>query len=67
VVFGEVGLAGEIRPVQGGEERLQEAAKHGFRRAVIPEANRPRRGSKIDLEVVAAARLQQAIDAVAAF
>ena len=36
VVFGEVGLAGEIRPVQGGEDRLRDASKHGFRRAVIP-------------------------------
>jgi DNA repair protein RadA/Sms len=39
VVFGEVGLAGEIRPVQGGQERLQEAAKHGFKRAIVPKAN----------------------------
>lgn len=39
VVFGEVGLAGEIRPVQGGQERLQEASKHGFKRAIVPKAN----------------------------
>jgi len=43
VCFGEVGLAGEIRPVPFGEERLREAAKHGFRRAVVPRANLPRR------------------------
>ena len=43
VVFGEVGLAGEIRPVAYGEERLAEAAKHGFKRAIVPTANRPRR------------------------
>jgi DNA repair protein RadA/Sms len=43
VVFGEVGLAGEIRPVAYGEERLAEAAKHGFKRAIIPSANKPRR------------------------
>jgi DNA repair protein RadA/Sms len=61
VVFGEVGLAGEIRPVQGGEERLQEAAKHGFKRAIVPEANRPRRSAKLDLEVHAVARLDQAL------
>jgi len=42
VVFGELGLTGEIRPVPYGEERLREAAKHGFRRAVVPEANAPR-------------------------
>jgi DNA repair protein RadA/Sms len=62
VVFGEVGLAGEIRPVAGGEERLQEAAKHGFNRAIVPEANRPRRSVKIDIEVCPVSRLQQAID-----
>ncbi len=39
VVFGELGLAGEIRPVQGGLDRLQEAAKHGFKRAIVPMAN----------------------------
>ncbi len=43
VVFGEVGLAGEIRPVAYGEERLAEAAKHGFKRAIVPKANKPRR------------------------
>jgi DNA repair protein RadA/Sms len=42
VVFGELGLTGEIRPVPYGEERLREAAKHGFRRAVVPRANSPR-------------------------
>lgn len=39
VVFGEVGLAGEIRPVQSGQERIYEAAKHGFRQAIVPKAN----------------------------
>ncbi len=61
VVFGEVGLAGEIRPVQGGEERLQEAVKHGFKRAIVPAGNRPRKSVKLDLEVVPAARLDQAL------
>jgi DNA repair protein RadA/Sms len=42
VVFGEVGLAGEVRPVQRGQERLREAAKLGFKRAVIPRANAPK-------------------------
>jgi len=42
VIFGELGLTGEIRPVPYGEERLREAAKHGFRRAVVPQANAPR-------------------------
>jgi predicted ATP-dependent serine protease len=43
VVFGEVGLAGEIRPAPRGQERLREAAKLGFTRAMIPEANQRRR------------------------
>lgn len=42
VVFGEVGLAGEVRPVQGGIERLHEAKKHGFKQAIIPAANNPK-------------------------
>jgi DNA repair protein RadA/Sms len=42
VVFGEVGLAGEIRPVPSGQERIAEAAKHGFSRAVVPKGNAPR-------------------------
>ncbi len=42
IVFGEVGLAGEIRPVQSGQERLKEAAKHGFTHAIVPKANMPK-------------------------
>ncbi len=41
--FGEVGLAGEIRPVPNGQERIQEAAKHGFRRVIVPRENAPKR------------------------
>lgn len=43
VVFGEVGLAGEIRPVPSYQERISEAAKHGFRRAIVPAANVPKK------------------------
>ena len=61
LVFGEVGLAGEIRPVQRGQERLREAAKLGFRRALIPQANRPRQA--IDgIEVVPVARVADALE-----
>jgi len=60
VVFGEVGLAGEIRPVAYGEERLAEAAKHGFKRAIVPTANRPRRAIK-GLEVTPVAHLGDAL------
>ncbi len=61
VCFGEVGLAGEVRPVPYGEERLREAAKHGFRRAIVPAANAPRKPPR-DIEVVAIERLAQALD-----
>ena len=64
VVFGEVGLAGEIRPVQGGEERLVEAAKHGFKRAIVPEGNRLRKAVKLDIEVTPVSRLEQALQYV---
>lgn len=43
IIFGEVGLAGEIRPVQHGQERLREAAKHGFTEAIVPAANAPKK------------------------
>jgi DNA repair protein RadA/Sms len=64
VVFGEIGLAGEIRPVYNGEERLREAAKHGFRRAVIPHANRPRKDLVGNMEVVPARRLADVLDVI---
>jgi DNA repair protein RadA/Sms len=62
VSFGEVGLAGEIRPVPYGEERLREAAKHGFRRAIVPASNAPRAGLE-GLDVVPVKRLGEAIEA----
>jgi len=43
VIFGEVGLAGEIRPVPSGQERISEAAKHGFKRAIVPAGNAPKK------------------------
>ena len=53
VTFGEVGLSGEIRPVQNGPERLHEAAKHGFTRAIVPRANCPKSGIEgLDIEPV---------------
>jgi DNA repair protein RadA/Sms len=63
VVFGEVGLAGEIRPVQGGQERLQEAAKHGFKRAIVPKANVPK--TRVEgLEVIGVNKIEQALAAL---
>ena len=59
VVFGEIGLTGEIRPVPFGEERLLEAEKHGFRRALVPRANVPRRA--LELAVTPLDRLSDAL------
>jgi DNA repair protein RadA/Sms len=61
LVFGEVGLAGEIRPVQRGQERLREAAKLGFRRALVPQANRPKHAIE-GIEVVPVARVADALE-----
>jgi len=63
VAFGEIGLAGEIRPVPFGEERLREAAKHGFQRAVVPRANVPKKGVE-GMQVVAVQSLDEAIAAL---
>ena len=64
VVFGEIGLAGEIRPVQSGPERLREAAKHGFKRAIVPKANVPKAGGIPALEVMAVSRLNEALELI---
>ncbi len=61
VVFGEVGLAGEMRPVPRGQERLREAAKLGFRRAIVPAANVPKRRSDGDIAVFGAKQLGDAL------
>lgn len=63
VVFGEIGLAGEIRPVPSGQERLQEAAKHGFSRAIVAKANVPKNKIK-GLEVIGVAKIAEALDAI---
>ena len=62
VCFGELGLTGEIRPVPFGDERLREAAKQGFRRALVPAANVPRKEFE-GLKVEGVARLDQALAA----
>ncbi|MDT8880574.1 DNA repair protein RadA [Halomonas saccharevitans] len=63
VVFGEVGLSGEIRPVPNGQERIVEASKHGFTRAIVPRANAPKRSPE-GMEVVAVDKLAEALDAL---
>lgn len=61
VVFGEIGLAGEVRPVANGEERLQESVKHGFKRAIVPRGNAPKQSIK-GLKVDGIHRLHEAMD-----
>ena len=63
LLFGELGLAGEVRPVQGGVDRLREAAKHGFQRAIIPKANASRQAGE-GITVVPVATLHEALAAV---
>ena len=63
VVFGEIGLAGEVRPAPRGQERLKEAAKLGFEKAIVPKANQPK--AKIaGLEIIAVGRIEQAVAAL---
>lgn len=66
VVFGEVGLAGEIRPVPSGQERIAEAAKHGFRRAIVPYANRPKNSIE-NMQVFAVKKLSDALQVLDGF
>lgn len=63
IVFGEVGLSGEIRPVPSGQERVFEAAKHGFKRAIVPQANVPK-GGVAGMQIVGVQSLAQALDAL---
>ncbi len=63
MAFGEVGLSGEIRPVPNGQERIREAAKHGFRRAIVPKGNVPKEPIP-GMEVIGVSRLAEALDAI---
>jgi DNA repair protein RadA/Sms len=63
VVFGEVGLSGEIRPVPSGQERLREAAKHGFRRAIVPHSNVPKEPLE-GMQVIGVNKLSDALEAL---
>ena len=60
-VFGEVGLAGEIRPAPRGQERLKEAAKLGFDTAIVPRANAPKHAIE-GLKVIAVERVEEALE-----
>jgi len=60
VIFGEVGLAGEIRPVPSGQERISEAAKHGFKRAIVPFGNKPKNALE-NMQVFTVKKLSDAL------
>jgi DNA repair protein RadA/Sms len=63
ITFGEIGLAGEIRPVPNGQERLREAAKHGFKHAVVPKANMPKKNEVIEgLHITPVQRVSELVD-----
>ncbi len=63
ITFGEIGLAGEIRPVPNGQERLREAAKHGFKHAIVPKANMPKKGEAVEgLKVTPVQRVSELMD-----
>lgn len=63
IVFGEVGLSGEIRPVASGQERIREAAKHGFKKAIVPKANAPKM-AVAGMEVIAVETLQAVLQTI---
>jgi DNA repair protein RadA/Sms len=60
-VFGEIGLSGEVRPVPSGEERIREAAKHGFKTALVPEKNAPRKAIS-GIRVIPVRNIQNALE-----
>lgn len=63
IAFGEVGLSGEIRPVPNGQERVREARKHGFKRAIVPAANCPKQAPE-GMDLVPVKTLAQALEAL---
>lgn len=63
LAFGEMGLSGEVRPVQNGPERLNEAAKHGFKKAIIPMTNCPKEGVK-NMKIKTVTRLSQVLESL---
>lgn len=62
IVFGEVGLAGEIRPVQNGQERILEAEKHGFEQAIVPKANKIKKQNIKQMEIIEVESLGQVLE-----
>ncbi len=62
IAFGEIGLAGEVRPVPDGLERIKEASKHGFKKAIVPKANIPKETAIDGMQIIPVQRLHEAID-----
>ena len=64
IVFGEVGLTGEVRPVHNGEDRLKEAANHGFKTAIIPKGNAGKWVKNLDIKVITVDQVSEVLDLV---
>lgn len=65
ITFGEVGLAGEIRPVPGGQERLKEAAKHGFTTAIVPQGNAGKKATVDGMRIIPVQSVKEALEQLA--
>ena len=63
IAFGEVGLSGEIRPVPHGQDRILDAMKHGFKRAVVPKANLPKKPIE-GIDVIGVSQLAEALEVI---
>jgi DNA repair protein RadA/Sms len=61
IIFGELGLSGEVRPIPNGQERLKEASKYGFERAIIPYLNLPKKNHRLKMEIIGCRDIEQAI------
>ncbi len=64
IVFGEVGLTGEVRPVYNGEDRLKEAANHGFKTAIVPKANAGKWVKSLPIKIITVDQVNQVLDLV---
>jgi DNA repair protein RadA/Sms len=61
IIFGELGLSGEVRPIPNGQERLKEASKYGFEKAIIPFSNLPKKTHRLNMEIIGCRDIQQAV------
>lgn len=61
IIFGELGLSGEIRPIPNGQERLKEAAKYGFKKAIVPYLNLPKKSRALNMDIIGCRDIQQVV------